>query len=354
MVYERRNSKGESIFYVRYRRLSDGAWRSKRSGPDLTAATRQEQELAIQWQNRDVIRRHGDASLTRPPLRKLIRDFIVSLDGSTFEHQELRRMHIERTMKIVGDDLDRITETQLREAVDTFGLAPSTKDQYLSAVRAFFQWLLQHKWVERNPLEFKKRVFRKGRDEVRVRHALSLDDVRRLAEAASGPRGVLYYLAATTGLRLKELESLRWCDMQLMCPVPHIQLPGYRDGKRVTKNGQDAVIPVQPWVADMIQLPTRCHYNDIKDSPVFRIDRKHAADMIRYDAEKAGIKVPTKRHLDFHSLRKSTVRILHELHIPAIAIRDVMRHASLDTTMEHYHEPNLAALAAQTSIPDPR
>ncbi len=66
-----------------------------------------------------------------------------------------------------------------------------------------------------------------GRDETFVRAALTLDEFRRPADAAGGGRAVPCHIAATTSLRIEELQALRGGDMHLLAEAPHIHVPGF-------------------------------------------------------------------------------------------------------------------------------
>ncbi len=92
-------------------------------------------------------------------------------------------------------------------------LAPKTVNDYLEAVRCFFNWLIKNERVQVNPLVTVEKVKTEGR-QTRERRSFTVDEVKRLL-AAAGERKTIYLMAAHTGLRRSELAALRWADLHL-------------------------------------------------------------------------------------------------------------------------------------------
>lgn len=90
-------------------------------------------------------------------------------------------------------------------------LAAKTLNEYLAAARSFLAWLHDRERIASNPLS---RVRRVGKAPSHERRAFALDELQRLLDA-SGPRRVVYLVAAKTGLRFNELRRLRWSDVHL-------------------------------------------------------------------------------------------------------------------------------------------
>ncbi len=331
--------KKRGKWYITFRSVPDGKHIQRKSGANKRTASLHEARMRLEWQTYQATGVYRDPKMDLPiwnHVSPYLEQLAVRVSQRRYDTVSARlgRAHsIDRQMR---------AEVLARELRRTF--APATVDAYFQILKAFGNWMVDDGRATKNPYRALRRTFVRGRDETFVRRALSLDQVRRLAEAAPG-RAVLYYVAATTGLRAGELRSLTWDNVRLVgeSKVWAIVLSGEH-----TKNGKDAVIPVQPWVAEMLipGLPG-CHLFLCEDI---------AAELVRLDATKAGIDIIDRegRVLDFHSLRSSAATILLTLGVPSDAVQEIMRHGSFDTTLAHYRKSDIDVLAKQVVIPDPR
>lgn len=342
-MFARQRQRGK-VWFITYPEIPSGKLKQVKSGPDKRMAALHEARKHLEYQR---FLATGDRPCSTAPLPELAERFLFHVERrgrsrkyvASTRHRlstAIARMRAESPADLSIDQLERFLDELLAG-----GLSKRTRDEYGRTLKQFGAWLVLEEVLSRNPFARFQRVMVKGRDETFVRRSLSLDEVRRLAEAAPA-RAALYYLAATTGLRAGELRHLRFTDLDLARGT--LRLPGYRDGKRVTKNGHDALLPVQPWVAAMLRW--RRWMDPLFDLP------HNTAGMIRADAERAGVdQVDDKgRVLDFHSLRSSTFEILRSLGVDHVTIGKVMRHSSFQTTLDHYDKTALP----QVVIPDPR
>ncbi len=146
-----------------------------------------------------------------------------------------------------------------------------TRDHYAGALRGFSKWLERTGRWDSDPLR-NLRVKTANRDKLRVfkRVSFRFVEAERLVEAAMAryeaercfggtqalpeyreavlDRQVVYWTALTTGLRASELASLRWMDLTL----DGERLAARLDGM-FTKNGDDAVIPLQAFVVEALR-----------------------------------------------------------------------------------------------------
>lgn len=242
-----------------------------------------------------------------------------------------------------------------------------TRDHYASALRGFTRWLERTGRWDCDPLR-RLPVRTANRDKFRVfkRQSFRFAEAERLVEAAwkrheiertlpgmpSRPeyddavrdRQVLYWFVLTTGFRANECASLRWADLRLDDERPSARLDG-----QFTKNGDDAVIPLQGFVVDAFrEMRTRRDTSRMQRSegatldtdPVFHVNSK-LARLVRKDAEFAGL-IPehgiTAKRVDFHALRKSCARILIELKVHPKVIQQILRHSDIRLTMDLYGE----------------
>lgn len=247
--------------------------------------------------------------------------------------------------------------------------SPKTRDHYATALRSFGGWLKRTgRWHEDPFQGLASRTATRDKDRVFRRVSFRFEEVERLVEAAWArfeaekargglpthaeacdgdsvrDRQVLYWFVATTGFRAKECASLLWEDVTLGGPKLAVRLAG-----TFTKNGNDANVPLQGFVAEALkQMRQRRSAVRVRrgeppvaeTDPVFHVPDK-VARLVRKDAAFAGLipqRSPTTKRVDFHCLRKSCARILIELGVHPKLIQQVMRHSDIRLTMDLYGE----------------
>jgi integrase len=239
-----------------------------------------------------------------------------------------------------------------------------TYKEHVGSLKAFGTWLLIHRLWPENPFESLKAKKSKDGDKTFVRMGLEIDQVTQLAESATvrgvqewarthagrrsprhadivqagEDRALLYWAAATTGFRKEELGAWTWEDLTLDGDSLRVELSG-----RFTKNGKDAKIPLQQFIADALKdkrqrLSVAGGKLVSQRANVFHVP-VDLAEHVRRDAVHAGILKdhrPAYKRLDFHSLRYSCVRILRELKVPVEMVQKVLRHSDIRLTLELY------------------
>ncbi|HEX5050421.1 MAG TPA: site-specific integrase [Planctomycetota bacterium] len=242
-----------------------------------------------------------------------------------------------------------------------------TRDGYAGALRGFGGWLRRTGRWDVDPFSgLSTRTATKDKHRIYKRVSFRFEEAQQLvegawarfqAEKARGgtpahrnhgdvvrDRQVLYWYALTTAFRANECASINWEDLTLEGPKPGVRLAGI-----FTKNGDDANIPLQPFVAEALRdMRKRRSAIQVRDGkgPVLQTDRVfHVPDMVaklvRKDAEYAGLipqRGPTSKRVDFHCLRKSCARILIELGVHPKTIQQVLRHSDIRLTMDLYGE----------------
>jgi integrase len=82
-----------------------------------------------------------------------------------------------------------------------------TLNHYLQGMISFLNWMERGGRIKFNPLKNVSKVDGRGQKK-RVRRAFTDDELCKLVQG-SGPRGIIYFTAARTGLRWEELRQLR-------------------------------------------------------------------------------------------------------------------------------------------------
>lgn len=301
----------------------------------------------------------------RTSLANLADDFEAALKGRDRTPKHVRhtckrlRAVLKLMHAVVLQDLrlDRV-ERALGELMAD-GKGPRTRDHYAAATKQFAEWLVDVGYLQKNPLAKLQAVSSPGVTE-RDRIALEPAEVVALVDAAvrrsvdayveqhpnaeadlieqlrfgGTARGAIYILAATSGLRCKEIKALTWGALNFG-ESPHVQVEA-----RTEKSRRGATLPLLPWAVQVLtayrlawiakqgRLPKH-------DELVVRVPR-HLPEQLRSDAKHAKIDVPTDRRLDLHALRTTYATNLARANVPVQVTARLMRHLNIRTTMNVY------------------
>ena len=154
-----------------------------------------------------------------------------TMQGRRMRLQSLARHFGRSLLEAEDDDID----AWLRACNAPAGLAPQSFEGYLRSVRAFYQWAIRERLIEKDPTV----------DVVRPRlprplpRPMDPDDLVRAIEAADDRRAAMLALAAYAGLRCHEIAAL------------HIEEVDFQKNRLLVvrgKGGRDRVIPLHPVV----------------------------------------------------------------------------------------------------------
>ena len=231
-----------------------------------------------------------------------------------------------------------------------------TRNKYLSALKAFAQWLEDTNRIDEVPRGLAAlRPYNQSEDRRLVRRALTLEELDRLLEAAeqgppiesirgpgsrrknldpagsiSGPeRAMLDRVAMGTGFRAEELRTLTPERFDLVGELPTITVLAC-----YAKNGKEAVQPIATELARRL-VP----FLEGKEpgKPWLAVPVR-TAKMLRKDLEAAGIpfRDGEGRVLDFHSLRGSFITHMVNRGINPKTVQTLARHSSITLTLDRY------------------
>lgn len=154
-----------------------------------------------------------------------------TMQGRRMKLQSLSR-HLGRSLlEASADDIDGWLRTRNAPA----GLAPQSFEGYLRSLRAFYQWAMRERLIEKDPTV----------DVVRPRlprplpRPMDPGDLVRAIEAADDRRAAMLALAAYAGLRCHEIAALR---------IEEVDFQRKRLLVVRGKGGRDRVIPLHPVV----------------------------------------------------------------------------------------------------------
>ena len=212
-----------------------------------------------------------------------------------------------------------------------------TLNQYLEVARAFCNWCAT---VGRMPgaqvaagqmvSTALAGVEKVSGPAVRLRRALTDEQVEKMIGVAAEDRKLPYRVAMAIGLRRGELEALQWGDLKLLATAPRADLRA-----EATKAGRaDRLNLPQSLAADLRALRTK----DATDAdPVF--PRVPSLYWWKKDLVSAGIPYldAQGRQVDFHGgTRKTLCTRMHRAGVPLALAMRVMRHTDARLTMVDY------------------
>ena len=206
-----------------------------------------------------------------------------------------------------------------------------TLNEYLNAACGLLNWLEPQ--IGSNPLRHVQKAQTNGAKTLN-RRAFTEVELQRLF-AVSGPRGVVYRVAARTGVRRGELAQVEWNDVHLDTTQPFMDVRAC-----VSKNHRAARQPLPPDAAGALR---ELRSTQAPSVLVFagRIPRMN---QFRKDLEAAGIPYIDSKgeRADFHALRKTFGTMLTlSGEVGQRTIMELMRHSDMRLTAKTYTDANM-------------
>lgn len=292
-----------------------------------------------------------------------LEDFLNSLRASqlTPEHVELRNYRIKRVIDAGQiDSPSRIDGERIRVIlggwITSEEVSPRTANHYLAAVHQFAGYLVRVKSLPSNPLSGVEK-WDAERSRKRVRRVISEKEFERLIRSTRRSkiakplppqaRAVLYLVAAYSGYRASELQSLRVGQIirgeRVSLPIP----------AAVAKNRKAGTIPLPDFVAKELLGFVSGRKAEEQIWPGSWADSRQAGKMLQRDLSAAKIPyVFDGKYFDFHSLRCQYATSLLRAGVPLAHAQKLMRHSTPALTMSVYAKLGLEDLVAEVSKMD--
>lgn len=259
-------------------------------------------------------------------------------------HADINRAVLQRWLaKLMNDATNPLTRKFNK------GISPRTANSYISAFKAFCNWLIPEHATS-NPLDGMEKYNEKG--DVRVaRRNLTPPELWRIVDAADrgecfkgmpgAERGMLYRVAIDTGLRWGELRRLRCGDFDLSEMRPTILVAATTG----TKNPKKQQLPIRRELREAL-AEYFSHYAATPSAPVFPDlpSQDCGAEMVRFDLKNTATAdepaIPYEDELgevaDFHSLRHSFITNLASSGVYPKTVQALARHSTIKLTMDRY------------------
>jgi integrase len=365
-VRGKRVKRESKKWYIQWKR-ADGTTVRAPAYTDRAASlqmlARKEREAALQ------IEGMIDATTTQlsRPIAEHIADFVQHLADKkrAEDYRDTTETRITRICEFGKiTTAPELTQSRVDSALAAFSdptkwdkpFSAATRNQYLTAIKGFAQWLVGERRLADNPIARMEKLSTDG-EETMIRRPLTPAELSATIQATvDGPprlrirgpdRAALYVLASQTGFRRREMSRVTPSSFTFG-EEPEVKLPG-----KATKNKKRAGIELRRDVAAFFQA----YLTGKPDSePVWRLTKNaHTATMIRADMDAAGVKWRDGIEVaDFHSLRETYVTELALAGVVPKVLQQLARHSTSDLTMNKYAKPRQEhRRAAVESTPAP-
>lgn len=233
--------------------------------------------------------------------------------------------------------------------------SPSTYNKHLNLLTLVFRILKHKAKLAGNPWEDiqRKRMVTNSRRE------LTIDELRKVCQSATGELQLLLALGIYTGLRLGDCVTLRWGEVDL--PRAMIRrIPN----KTARRNPKPVIVPIHPILRNMLAatpMNQRREYVLPKTAGQYAHCACDVTDKVQGHFKACGLilyKPGTGKdgkraviEVGFHSLRHSFVSMCREANAPLAVVESIVGHSSPAMTRHYTHVGELAAGRAVAALP---
>lgn len=217
-------------------------------------------------------------------------------------------------------------------------LAPKTKSHIRSLMHTIFQCAERWELIDRNPIKLVR--VKGGTKRLKAPRVLSPDEFRSLLSCLGEPWRTMALVAGCLGLRVSEIVALQWSDFdfeRLTLLVGRSVVHG-RVGDVKTEYSRD-IVPLDPALADALAL----HRSRAASNPegwLFANPETgrpwHQEQIQKKHIRNAGFAAGLGGGIGWHTFRHSYRSWLDDTGAPLGVQKELMRHASIQTTMNIY------------------
>jgi integrase len=251
-------------------------------------------------------------------------------------------------------DLDKVTARAYMENLNCGKIAPATFNFHLMTLKYIFSVLKDDAKLPVNVWEGVKRKI----NIPNTRRELTIDELRKVCQSATGELRMLLCIGLYTGLRLGDCCTLRWCEVDLRRNQIR-RIPN----KTARKNPKTITIPIHPVLRDMLAKNPANERNEFVSPKTAKIYLNGSRPIITRSIQRhfktCGIRT-TKANTNgsraiievgFHSLRHTFVSMAREAGAALSVVESLVGHNSVDMTRYYTHTSELAASNAVALLP---
>jgi integrase len=219
-------------------------------------------------------------------------------------------------------------------------LAPKTVNNFLTCLGRMLRYAVECEIIEKLPRVKFVKVMPQEIDF--LEHA----EAERLVEASKhDPKAhAAILLGLDAGLRIGEIRSLEWGDLDLVAGIVNVQRTEYRGHVGSPKGGRRRKIPLTrravaalKAIRHLMGPPVFCVMDEATGQP--RRWRPREVDRwVRHGYKRAGL-----REIGWHTLRHTFCSELAARNVPLRTIQELAGHATITTTQRYLHGTPMAA-----------
>jgi Site-specific recombinase XerD len=199
----------------------------------------------------------SERDAAKESVKKCIGEYIDIKRGQRCDKKYVRELELKllRLMRecnwVVLRDITANSFEAWRARLPREQFSAKTLNEYRAAISGFCKWLEPR--IGGNPLRSVQSIKALG-DPRRKRRAFTPEELWRLVNVAR-ERGVLYLVAAFTGLRRGELDKIQWSDVHIDLPQPYISVRS-----SISKNSKSVCQPLPIRIAAALR---QCRRGDM-------------------------------------------------------------------------------------------
>jgi integrase len=231
----------------------------------------------------------------------------------------------------------------------------STYNKHLNLLTLVFRGIKSKAKLAINPWE----DIQRKRGVANSRRELSVNELRKVCETASGELQTLLTLGTYSGLRLGDCATLRWTEVDLKQGIIR-RIPN----KTARHNPKPVIVPIHPILREMLEklpLDQRTEYVLPDTSALYVRRTDMVTDRIQKHFRACGITLHKpgtgkdgKRaviEVGFHSLRHTFVSLCRESNAPLAVVESIVGHSNPAMTRHYTHVGETAAGHAVAALP---
>ncbi|MEM7541915.1 MAG: tyrosine recombinase XerC [Pseudomonadota bacterium] len=271
-----------------------------------------------------------------------LKDFIASLVNRSERTIDAYRRDLGRFSEFCQpdggfNDWGDVDEHKVRSFVAArhrSGVGGRTIARELSAIRAFYRFLVQRGMVDRNPAQ----GVAAPKDQRRLPRALDVDQAVKLVSGEAKTEyevrdAAMWELLYSCGLRIAELLKLTLADMDLT--ARELRVLGKGSKERIVPIGEPAVAAIRRWLGLREHFSARA----TASGAVFitrsgeAMTTRNAAKRLKQWALKNGVDCEVYPHMLRHSFASHLLESSGDLR----AVQELLGHAHITTTQVYTH-----------------
>jgi integrase len=217
-------------------------------------------------------------------------------------------------------------------------LAPKTKSHVRSLMHTIFQCAERWELIEKNPIKLVR--VKGGTKRLKTPRVLAPEGFYSLLPFIREPYRTMVLIAGCLGLRVSEIVALQWRDFDFPGRTLLIQrsVVHGRVGDVKTEYSRDSV-PLDTAVVEALMLHKERAFSTPEGwlfaNPVTK-KPYHQEEIQKKHIRKAGVAAGIGGDIGWHTFRHSYRSWLDETGAPLTVQKELMRHASIQTTMNIY------------------